>query len=190
MTVKVLTKDEVERLLAVPDLRTRNGRRDLAFLSVMALGGLRIQEACTLRRDEVSDEGGVMRLTFTGKGRKLRTVTLPSRAAEAVRRTLHDFRRKPTEYVFHGRSHLKPMSVRGGRYIADQCFERARLEAWVHPHSLRHTCATMLLRATNGDMRTVQRTLGHASPATTAKHYDGWDSTDTDRAAAALERYL
>lgn len=187
MAVPVLTKDEVERLLAAPDRRTRYGRRDVAFLSVMALGGLRIAEACSLRRDEVFDHDGLMRLTFSGKGDKLRTVTLPSVAADAVRRTLNDFK---SEYVFVGRCHKRPLTPRGGRWIADQHFMSAKLEAWVHPHSLRHTCATMLLRATNGDMRTVQRTLGHSSPQTTAKHYDGWDSTDSDRAAAALERYL
>ena len=188
MAVKVLTKDEVGRLLAAPDRRTRRGRRDVALLSVMTLGGLRIAEACGLRRDEVSDLDGIMRLTFSGKGDKLRTVTLPAPAANAVRRTLGDY--KGTPYVFPGRCHKHALSPNGGWRVATTYFRALGFKAWVHPHSLRHTCATMLLRATNGDMRTVQRTLGHASPSTTAKHYDGWDSTDTDRAAAALERYL
>lgn len=189
MPVKVLTKDEVTRLLDAPDLRTRHGRRDRALLAVMALGGLRIAEAAGLRRQDVAVQDGVTRLTFDGKGGKRRTVTLPRLAADA----LHDaLARHTSEWCFpgHDRQYTAPLSPRGARFVATRCFTAAGLPEWVHPHSLRHTCATFMLRATNGDMRTVQRTLGHASPATTAKFYDGYDSTDSDRAAAAMERYL
>jgi len=153
----------------------------------MVLGGLRIAEACGLRRDEVFEHDGALRLTFNGKGNKLRTVTLPTVAADALRATLADHTKPYCFPTVHAGTRL---SVRGGRFVAAQCFTAAGLPEWVHPHSLRHTCATLLLRATNGDIRTVQRTLGHASPETTSRHYDGWNSTDSDRAAAALERYL
>ena len=187
MTVPVLTKDEVTRLLNVPSSRTAVGRRDRALLSVMALGGLRIAEAVGLKRDNVHEHDGVTRLTFSGKGDKMRTVTLPQKAADALRRSLADHSHP---HCFLSADHGWPLSVRGGRYVADKCFSAAGLADWVHPHTLRHSCATMLLRATNGDIRTVQRTLGHASPETTAKFYDGWNSTDSDRAAAALERFM
>ena len=124
-----------------------------------------------------------MRITFVGKGAKRRTVTLPRVAAAALHATLKDF---PGPHVFYSRDNvLKPLSTRGGRWVAQSYFDRLGFEAWVHPHSLRHTCATMLLRAT--DIRTVQRTLGHSSPTTTSAFYDGWDSTDADRAAEKMD---
>ncbi len=187
MAVKVLSKEEVRRLLDVPDLRTRYGRRDRALLSVMVLGGLRIAEAASLRRENVSERDGVVRLTFTGKGNKLRTVTLAAQAAEAVLDTMVHTR---GDYLFPAHRKGRPISTRGARHASSQCFAAAGLPSWAHPHSLRHTCATMLLRATNGNMRVVQRTLGHSNPSTTARYYDGWDSTDSDRAAVALENYL
>lgn len=186
MAVQVLSRDEVTRLLDVPDLRTRHGRRDRALLAVMALGGLRIAEAAGLRRENVAVQDGVTRLTFDGKGGKRRTVTLPSLAADALRDAMEH---STSPFVFPGRCGAA-LSPRGARFAVTRCFSAAGLPEWTHPHSLRHTCATMLLRATNGDMRTVQRTLGHSSPATTAKFYDGYNSTDSDRAAAAMERYL
>lgn len=189
MAVQVLSKEEVERLLSVPDLRTRHGARDRALLALMVLGGLRIAEVCSLRKEDAMEQGGVTRLSFIGKGGKRRTVTLPSAAAQA----LHAAMAKSTSlHIFPAQEKVSqhPFSTRGARWVVTQCFKAAGLPEWVHPHSLRHTCATMLLRATNGDMRTVQRTLGHSSPATTAKYYDGWDNTDADRAASALESYL
>jgi integrase/recombinase XerD len=186
--VQVLSKDEVGRLLEVPDLRCRSGRRDRALLSTMVLGGLRIAEASGLRRDEVFEVEGVVRLTFAGKGGKRRTVTLPTQAAAAL---LDHLNHSTGEFVFSARTDRSAaLSPRAARYITQKCFASAGLPDWAHPHSLRHTCATMLLRATNGDMRTVQRTLGHSSPVTTAKFYDGYDSTDSDRAAVAMERWL
>ncbi len=182
MQPRVLKPGEVTRLLDSPDRRGRYGRRDRAFLSLMALGGLRIAETCSLRREHVTVDSERTRITFTGKGGKLRTVTLPRVAADALHITLRDFHGPFVFYSGHGR----PLTPRSGRYIAQRYFAACGFEAWVHPHSLRHTCATTLLRATNGDMRTVQRTLGHSSPQTTARYYDGWDSRDSDRAAAAL----
>jgi integrase len=189
MAVQVLTKAEVARLLDVPDLRRHHGARDRALIALMVLGGLRIAEASGLRRDEVHPSGGVVRLTFDGKGGKRRTVTLPRLAADAMRAVLAT---GEGEYCFPSRTRAStgPLTPRGARHIVTQCFRAAGLPEWVHAHSLRHTCATLMLRATNGDMRTVQRTLGHASPVTTAKYYDGYDSTDADRAATALEKYL
>lgn len=189
MAVQVLTKAEVTHLLSIPDTRCLHGHRDRALLAVMVLGGLRIAEAASLRRDNVADRDGVLRLTFDGKGGKRRTVTLPRLAADALREALASYK---GEYCFPARNRQStaPLSPRGARYVITQCFKAAGLPKWVHPHSLRHTCATMLLRATNGDMRTVQRTLGHSSPVTTALFYDGYNSTDSDRAAAAMEKWL
>ena len=178
MHPQVLKPSDVTRLLGRPDLRSKWGRRDRTLLSIMALSGLRIAEVCGLTRDNVVVKAGRTRLTFAGKGGKLRTVTLPRTAADALHVTLKDF---PGPVVFYSHSRMKLLGVRGGRKIAQRYFDAVGFEGWVHPHSLRHTCATTLLRVT--DMRTVQRTLGHSSPNTTARYYDGWDSTDSDRAA-------
>jgi integrase/recombinase XerD len=189
MELRVLSVLEVNRLLDQPDCRSQSGRRDRAFLAVMVMGGLRIGEACKLRADEVYVEGGVTRLTFTGKGGKMRTVTLPQVAAHYLRRHMDDL--WPTvQYIFHGRNWHKPMTTRGGYKIVALTRDAAGLPSWVHPHSLRHTFATLLMRGTSGDLQTVQRTLGHSNINTTAKHYAAWDRHACDRAATALEGVL
>lgn len=86
--LQVLTDAQIQSLVNAPDLRTRLGVRDKALMSVMAFGGLRIQEACHLRKAEVIRRDGITRLTFSGKGGKTRTVTLPPQADSAVEKQL------------------------------------------------------------------------------------------------------
>lgn len=182
--LKILTTDELDRLIHAPDWRSKAGRRDRALLLLMAHGGLRIAEACALRADDIHTDGGVTRLTFSGKGKKTRTVSLTPAAEHALQVVLTD--RPGEEFVFYGENVHKAISPRGARWLFYRYRDEVGLGKDVHPHTLRHTLATMLLRATGGDIRTVQRTLGHSSPVTTMKYYDGWDSRDCDRAAAAL----
>lgn len=174
----ILTDEQVEALVTAPDLRTRQGYRDRAFLSIMAYGGLRIQEACSLRRDEVQTSDGRTRLTFVGKGGKKRTVALPQRAVSPLIKHLASHR---SAYVFPGRDGL-PVRPRGGSYIVERAVEAAGLPSWIHPHALRHYYGSKLMRET-GDLFLVSRVLGHSNMNTTARFYLAFDPTYADRAA-------
>ncbi len=184
----VLRPRDVERLLAQPDARRWRGRRDRALLSVMVLGGLRVGEAVRLTRDNVETaRGGVIRLTFTGaKSGARRTVTLPPTAAKTLRSWLAD-PRCGRWWLFAGRrgDHL---SVRAAQDVVDGA-GRSGLGRHVRAHALRHTCGSMIARATS-DIRKAQVVLGHADIRTTARFYSAYTVRDADDAAAALEGVL
>jgi integrase/recombinase XerC len=144
-----------------------HGKRDVAVLTLLYGGGLRLSEALGLSRRE-APLGET--LTIIGKGRKERLVpVLP-----AVRHALADylaacpFRLAPDGPLFVG--------ARGGplgpRHVQKQM---ALLRGFLGlpdnatPHALRHSFATHLLGA-GGDLRAIQELLGHASLSTTQRY--------------------
>lgn len=179
--LQVLTEDQVNALLSAPDHRTREGRRDRAFLHILGLGGLRIAEACNLKVTDIEKVGEEMFLTFTGKKGKTRTVALPSRAVSAVERHLTGHK---SPFVFPGYS--GPLTSRAGYNIVLRHARDAGLPDWVHPHSLRHTYGTRLMRAT-GDLFLVSRVMGHSSTQTTAQYYLAYDRSYASRASKAVK---
>jgi integrase len=179
--LKVLTEVQVDALLAAPDWRTRLGKRDRAFLHILALGGLRISEACNLRMDELEWEGDSLRLTFAGKGGYVRTVSLPERAVKALKMHIVG---QTSAFVFPGRG--EALSARAAHSIVVSAAQKAGLPDWVHPHSLRHTYGTLLMRKT-GDLFLVSRVLGHRNMQTTTQYYLAYDRTYADRAAEAIQ---
>jgi site-specific recombinase XerD len=78
--VSFLTRDEIEALLAVPDLQTWNGRRDRAFLMMAIQTGLRLSEMTGLRRRDI-ELGRGAHVRCLGKGRKERCTPLTLGAA-------------------------------------------------------------------------------------------------------------
>lgn len=170
---KALTEAEVLALLASV---TGDGPRDLrdrAILETLYAGGVRITELVGLDRADLDLEGGLVRVF--GKGAKERVVPVgrPARAALAA----YLDRARP-ELVGRGRSGRSAgdavfLNVRGGRLTRQGCWGivraaggRAGLGEQVHPHVLRHSCATHLLDH-GADIRVVQEVLGHASLSTT-----------------------
>jgi len=85
-----------------------------------------------------------------------------------------------SDYLFAGRS--GPLSPRSGHFIVCSYAKKIGLPDWVHPHSLRHTYGTKIMRET-GDIFLVSRVLGHADISTTAKYYLAYDPSYADKAA-------
>lgn len=162
---KFMNEDEVESLLAQPDVSQEIGLRDRAILEMMYASGLRVSEAANLRIDDVDIDSGI--LTCKGKGNKQRKVPLGRSAVEWLKS--HLARRKKREHI-----EMRNLFVTSlGRPINRQVIfkfikeygEKAGLED-ISPHTLRHSFATHLLQ--NGaDSRSVQAMLGHADISTT-----------------------
>lgn len=162
-----LSLEEVEALLAAPDVKTITGVRDRAMIEVLYATGLRVSELIKLSVNDVNLNDGFV-LTM-GKGRKERVVPLGRRAIEAVKAWLQE---RPT--MLHGRE-AKALFVtpRGSGFSRMGFWKLLRRHARsagifkdISPHKLRHSFATHLVER-GADLRAVQAMLGHADLATT-----------------------
>lgn len=167
---KVLSIEQIDRLLLAPARWDPCWQRDRALLELLYATGCRASEVSNLKmRDVHLDEGFCV---CRGKGDKERVTPLGARAIEAIRKYLEDERpelaarhKPPAEWLL--------LSYRGRRLNRERIWElmkrySARVGAPpdVSPHTLRHSFATHLL-AGGADLRQVQEMLGHASIATT-----------------------
>ena len=165
---RVLSRDEVLRLLGQPRGTDPRALRDRALLEVMYACGLRASEAVALELSDVDLEEGVLRAR--GKGSKERIVPIGGEAVGALRAYCR--RGRPLQAA--GGSEARLFLNRRGAGLTRQGLykivqghaRRAGLEHKMSPHTLRHTFATHLL-AGGCDLRSVQEMLGHADLATT-----------------------
>lgn len=163
----VLTVDEVERLLAAPDLSTPRGFRDATMLHVMYAAGLRVSELVALRLADVDLEAGF--LAVTGKGDKRRLVPLGEWAIAFIRRYLSEVRARwarPGETAMFVTNRREPMSRQNFWKIVRRCAREAGIGKRLSPHKLRHSFASHLLDG-GADLRSVQAMLGHVDISTT-----------------------
>ena len=165
---RVLSRDEVLRLLGQPRGTDPRALRDRALLEVMYACGLRASEAIGLELTDVDLEEGI--LCARGKGSKERLVPIGSQAVTALRAYCRSGRpallgARPESRLFV--NHRGACLTRQGLYkIVQGHARRVGLEQKMSPHTLRHTFATHLL-AGGCDLRSLQEMLGHADLATT-----------------------
>ncbi len=163
-----LPEEDIRKLLEAPSSETPSGIRDRALLELIYAAGLRISEACGLKRDSLHLSGGY--LLVMGKGKKERIVPIHERAKSAVIRYLEQARESLDP---HGHCPTLFVGRRGQPLSRKTVFRRLRnyaLELGIRrlpsPHDLRHSFATHLLEG-GADLRTVQELLGHADISTT-----------------------
>jgi integrase/recombinase XerD len=165
----VLTCEEVERVLAVPDVTSRLGLRDRAMLEVLYSTGLRRSELVRLRCDDLVREHGTL-MVREGKGQKDRVVPIGDRALGWVDRYLADVRPALLAPPDEGALFLgllgRPLGAHFLSHLTSAYVARAGVPRRGSCHLFRHTMATLMLE--NGaDVRYVQEILGHAALTTT-----------------------
>ncbi|PIE54950.1 MAG: integrase [Dethiosulfovibrio peptidovorans] len=173
---KLLTEGEMLRLF-----RTCEGERltyldlrDRAVLEVLYGCGLRASELCALRIQDIRGPGS---LAILGKGGKERMVPLVG----SSRHWLERYIREGRPLVEKGVSNVIFLSRRGYPLRREALWRMIRSRgktasiptSRLHPHVIRHTVASHLLRR-GMDLRTLQEFLGHKSIGTTEKylHFD------------------
>jgi integrase/recombinase XerD len=165
---KVLTRDEVNRLLDQPRGHSPGALRDRALLETMYACGLRATEAITLELSELDLDAAILRAR--GKGSKERLVPIGSKAVTSLRAYLDQARprlvglRDEPRVFLNLRGH--GLSRQGLYKIVQGHAKSAGLDQRMSPHTLRHTFATHLL-AGGCDLRSLQEMLGHADIGTT-----------------------
>jgi len=185
--VSHLVQEEMQALLDAPDPSTRAGVRDRAMLHLAVCAGLRVSELTSLRLDDVAPQSASIHIL--GKGRRERALPLWKTTAAALRAWLAI--RGPIaspELFVNARG--EPFSRWGIAYVL-RCHTRtANLKCLtlhgkrISPHVLRHTCAMIVLQATQ-DIRKVSLWLGHSS-LTTTEVYVRADPTEKLEAIEAI----
>ncbi len=140
--------------------------RDRAMFELLYSSGLRLAELVSLNLDQVDLRDGTVRIT--GKGGKTRLVPV-GRYARAAIETWLPLRAQQASVdesaLFLSRRGRR-ISPRNVQMRLRQWAERQGFPGHVHPHMLRHSCASHLLES-SGDLRAVQEMLGHADLSTT-----------------------
>lgn len=162
---KALSEAELRRLLR--EARRSPNPLHRAVIFLLAHTGLRASELCALRLGDLQLSPRKGKLIVRGKGEKVREVPLNGEAREALREWLSARPAAPDDRLFIGRR--GPLTPSGVWRIVAQYARKAGLED-VHPHVLRHTFATRLLREARADLVTVAELLGHESLNTTARY--------------------
>lgn len=165
---KTLTEQDVELLLAAPNVEDALELRDKAMLEVLYGSGLRVTELVTLELGQFNARMGVLRLF--GKGAKERLSPVGEEALHWVERYLRVGRPE----LLAGRLSDSLFVCRHGERMTRQAFWyriklyalRAGIVKPLSPHTLRHAFATHLLNH-GADLRTVQMLLGHSDLSTT-----------------------
>ena len=163
----VVTPKEALRLLDSIDTRTPLGLRDRAMLELLYATGMRNAE---LRGLTLADVGDATLTIRQGKGGKDRVVPMGPIAWAVLRDYLQKARpkiasRDGVTNIFLTKNG-KPLDCFAVINAVRRAAKGARITKEIHPHSLRHACATHMLKG-GADIRHIQKLLGHASLQTT-----------------------
>lgn len=166
---KYLSVEEVDTLLAQPDVSTPRGLRDRAFIEVLYATGLRVSELVDLKVSDINLEGGF--LTTKGKGSKERLVPIGDEAVAWLSKYLRGARqsllgRRTSPRVFVNARGGDALTRMGVWKLLKAYGIKAGVGTRLSPHVLRHSFATHLLER-GADLRAIQVMLGHSDLSTT-----------------------
>ena len=164
----VMSMQEVDALIAAPDINTLAGVRDLAMLELMYATGLRVSELVSLKMSAVNLEVGYLR--SLGKGSKERVVPIGDIAKTTIENYVINarplFQKKYTSEDLFLTRFGNAMTRQGFWKILKKYSIKAKIVGIVSPHTLRHAFATHLLER-GADLCSVQKMLGHADISST-----------------------
>ena len=151
--------------------------RDRAFVLTLADTGFRISELCGLTRGEIDWQEE--RVMITGKGEKTAMVRLSHRAVAALQEYLAARSKLDGEsgkalgslplFAQHGKTKkIKPMTIDGMRKAVKQRMKEAG--ARVRIHDFRHYFVTMVMLASDGNLKMAQELARHESTQTTQRY--------------------
>jgi integrase/recombinase XerC len=173
----LLDVDAAKSVVETPAADSAEGLRDRVMLELLYGSGLRVSELAALDLVQLelpSGDGSAGSARVRGKGNKERVVPLGSHAVAALRRylgrrgeLLGDAQAGEAALLVSRRG--KRLGVRRVQTLVHQYGAAGAGRADLHPHALRHTCATHMLEG-GADLRAIQELLGHTSLATTQRY--------------------
>lgn len=182
--VGYLSEDETKTLLAMPDTRTRKGRRDQALLTLLYDSGARVQELADLRVGDLRLEFPAQ-VKLTGKGRKTRSVPLMDKTTVLLKNYLseqHLDSPSDFEHPLFYNSQGKKLTRQGIAYVLKKYADACAIEE-ISPHKMRHTKAMHLTEADVNPIF-IRDFLGH----TDLKVTEVYSKTSIKMKKAALDK--
>lgn len=186
-----LSNEDVAKILSMPKLSTKNGRRDFAILSLMYESAARVSEITNLVVADLRFNSTGTNVYILGKGRKARVVPLMTDVSKFLKIYLKDEERlrncSKNEPLFCNKKHEK-LTRSGIAYILNKYAKMANLNELatisksIYPHILRHSRAMHWLEA-GIDLFYIKDLLGHADLQTT----EIYAKINTDMKRKALE---
>ncbi|HEX4346772.1 MAG TPA: site-specific tyrosine recombinase XerD [Vicinamibacterales bacterium] len=169
---KFLSLEQVDALIAAPDVAVPLGLRDRAMIELLYATGMRVSELIGVRASDLHLDEHY--LTCIGKGNKERVIPIGEHATDWIERYQRDGRPLLLKKAKHagraGRLFLNrrgaPLSRVGFWKILKRHGKTAGMRGALSPHVLRHSFATHLLER-GADLRSIQMMLGHADLSTT-----------------------
>lgn len=164
----VLSIDEVNSIIAAPDVSTADGQRNRAILETLYSCGIRVSELTDLRISHIFEKEGFIQVF--GKGRKERIVPIADSALREIHNYFRfryelDVKRGFEDYVFLNRFGRSLSRIMVFNIVKRYC-EEAGVRKVISPHTFRHTFATHLLEG-GANLRAIQMMLGHEQISTT-----------------------
>lgn len=159
---EVLSREEITRMLELPEMGNRKGFRDRCILELLYASGLRVSELCGLTTRDLDLQRGVA-IVF-GKGSKQRIAPMHNLAQRLLAQYIEKWRQlfKPVTSALFLNPSGKPLSRQSVWKLVKAYAAKAGVTRPVSPHTFRHSFATHLLEG-GADLRSVQMLLGHAS---------------------------
>ena len=198
--MKFLEKDDVEKLTYYANKLRREGVRTKRFrfvrnwfiIEVALETGLRVMEIANLNcGDFLLKQGSPEVIVRRGKGGKRRVVKV-SRAFQARCQWYLQAKfdagelTSPVAPVFVARRTNRPLGKRQIQKVFERMSDKATLSKHIGIHGLRHTYGTFLYKASGGNLRLVQKQLGHSGITTTQVYADVFSE---DAVAAVKQLY-
>ncbi|MEF9933769.1 MAG: site-specific tyrosine recombinase XerD [Clostridium sp.] len=163
---QVLSVEEIEKLLSLPNISESKGVRDRAMLEMLYATGIRVTELINLNIQDVNLEIGFIRCS----GTKERIIPMGKVAIDILKTYISEYRQKfvsrQEEQALFLNFHGERMTRQGFWKIIKHYASLADINKDITPHTLRHSFAAHLIE--NGaDLKSVQQMLGHSDISTT-----------------------
>lgn len=165
---KFINYNNMEEILNVPNIKTKEGQRERVILEVLYASGVRVSELVNIKLKDIDFSN--KNILIFGKGSKERLVSFGDYALEYINLYLKEGRNLlldgvKSDYLIVGKKSEK-LTTRRVEQIIDDIIKRTSIKLNITPHMFRHTFATHLLD--NGcDLLVVQELLGHVSLSST-----------------------
>jgi integrase/recombinase XerD len=190
--IPYLSEDELKILFQQPDVRTKQGKRDLVLLILMYDSAARVQELADIRIKDIRLNSPAV-ITLHGKGNKARQVPVLGKTKDFLSRYLEEHKKYPWGIatadapVFYNQKH-QPLTRWGISYILNKYVEQAKKKIGftvnfpVTPHVLRHSKAMGMLKS-GINLIYIRDFLGHSNVTTT----EVYARADSEMKRKALE---